>query len=389
MPESLQNCVIIDAVRSPIGIRGGMLAGIRPDNLMAQVISGLLTRNPALPLDLMDDVVLGCAFPEGAQGLLLARSAAILAGIPVSAPAKIVSRLGGSSMDAVHQVDAAVQLEDYRAAIAGGIEDMFSVPEGGFNPSYHPELVKKNYYLRMGESAEILAREGKIEREVQEEFALASHFKALDAWEKGRFNNEVIPVQHLNAIIARDEGPRKPEERDFASLAPEIFPGGTITAATRSPASVGAAALLMMGETLAEELGLKPRARLLSRAVAGVEWERSGMGALAAAEKALHKAGLTIEEIDAIELDESFAAQALYVILKSGWPFRKINLNGGALALGHPPGCAGARMLVTLLNVLEQRRSRYGLAALSIAGGQGISTVLERIPGEGWDGKTD
>ena len=382
MPEAFHNSVIIDAVRSPIGIKGGKLAGIRPDNLMAQVISGLLTRNQGLPLDQIEDVILGCAFPEASQGMVLARSAAILAGIPATAGGKVVNRFCGSSMDALHQADAAIRLGDSRAVIVGGVEDMFSVPMGGFNPSYHPDLVKKNYYMSMGETAENLAREGKIEREVQEEFSMSSHRKALDAWEGGRFNNEVIPVQNMKDIIARDEGPREPDEDKFTSLPAAFLEGGTITAATSSPISIGATALLLTSEETAKEFGLKPRARIISRAISGVNWERMGTGPLPATVKALQRAGLILDEIDIIELNEAFAAQALYVILRGGWPFRKININGGALALGHPLGCSGARIITTLINVMEQRKAQYGLATMSIGGGQGIATVLERLNGE-------
>lgn len=382
MPEVLQSSVIIDAVRSPIGIKTGKMAGIRPDNLMAQVLSGLLTRNQGLPLEQIDDVILGCAFPEASQGMVLARSAAILAGIPATAGGKVVNRFCGSSMDALHQADAAIRLGDSRAVIACGVEDMFSIPMGGYNPSYHPELVKKNYYISMGESAENLAREGKIEREVQEEFAMSSHRKALDAWENGRFNNEVIPVQNLKDIIARDEGPREPDEEKFTSLPPAYLEGGSVTAATSSSIAVGATALLLASEEAAEEFGLKPRARIISRAISGVPWDRMGTGPLPATVKALQRAGLTLDEIDVIELNETFASQALYVILRGGWPFHKINLNGGALALGHPLGCSGARIITTLINVMEQRKAQYGLAAMAIGGGQGIATVLERLHGE-------
>lgn len=382
MPEEIQSSVIIDAVRSPIGIKGGKMAGIRPDNLMAQVISGLLTRNQQLPLEKIDDVIVGCAFPEGSQGMMLARSAAILAGVPDMVGGKVVNRLCGSSMDALHQADAAIRVGDNQVVIVGGVEDMFTIPMGGFNPSFHPELVKKNYYISMVEAAEILARDGKIEREVQEEFAMSSHRKALDAWENGRFNNEVIPVQHQVNIITRDEGPHEPDEDKMAALSPLFPEDGTVTAATSSPVSTGAAAILMASEETAGELGLKPRARIVSRAVAGVNWERMGTGSLPATVKALQRAELTIEEIDVIELNEVFAAQVLYVILRGGWPFHKINVNGGAIALGHPLGCSGARIITTLLNIMEQRKARYGLASMSIGGGQGIATVLERIDGE-------
>ncbi len=371
--------VIIDAVRSPIGVKKGKMIGIRADELMAQVIRALLSRNKALPLEKLEDVVIGCAFPEGVQGMLLARAASILAELPTETGAKVVNRFCGSSMDAVHQIDYAINLNDAEAAIAGGVEDMFAVPMGGFNPSFHPVLYQKKYYIGMGETAENLAKEGNISREEQEEFSVNSHHKALDAWKNGRFANEVVPVDNNGTIIERDEGPREPDIEKMRSLKPAFLADGTITAATSSPISIGAAAVLMTSNTLAKELGLKPRARIISRAVAGVDWTRMGMGPLPATEKALKRAGLTLNDIDVIELNEAFAAQSLYVIKKGGWPMEKINLNGGAIALGHPLGCSGARILTTLLNVMDQQDARLGLATMCIGAGQGIATIIERL----------
>lgn len=371
--------VIIDAVRSPMGVKNGQMVGMRMDDLTAQVIQGLLKRVSKLPVEKIDDVILGCAFPEGPQGMLLARSAAVLAGIPKEAGGKVVNRFCGSSMDAVHQADYAIAAGDAEAVIAAGVEDMISVPMGGFNPSFHPELVKQNFYIGMGETAEILAKEGEISREAQEAFAISSHRKALEAMKNGRFDNEIIPVIHNGMMIEHDEGPREPDLEKIKSLKPAFDKNGTITAATSSPISIGAAALLLTSNTLASEYGLKPRARILSRAVAGVDWERMGMGPLPAAKKALRRARLNLGDIEVIELNEAFAAQSLYVINNGGWPMEKINLNGGAIALGHPLGCSGARILTTLLNVMEQKNARLGLATMCIGSGQGIATIIERM----------
>lgn len=371
--------VIIDAVRSPMGVKNGQMVGMRIDDLAAQVMQGLLKRNSKLPVEKIDDVILGCAFPEGPQGMLLARSVAVLAGIPKEAGAKVVNRFCGSSMDAVHQADYAIAAGDAEAVIAGGAEDMVAVPMGGFNPSFHPELMKQNFYIGMGDTAEILAREGKISREEQEAFAISSHRKALEAMKNGRFDNEIIPVLHNGIMIKQDEGPREPNLEKIQSLKPAFDKNGTITAATSSPISIGAAALLLTSNTLANEYGLKPRARIVSRAIAGVDWERMGMGPLPATKKALRRAQLSLEDIEAIELNEAFAAQSLYVIKTGGWPMEKINLNGGAIALGHPLGCSGARILTTLLNVMEQRNARFGLATMCIGSGQGIATIIERM----------
>lgn len=371
--------VIIDAVRSPMGVKNGQMVGMRMDDLTAQVIQGLLKRVSKLPVEKIDDVILGCAFPEGPQGMLLARSAAVLAGIPKEAGGKVVNRFCGSSMDAVHQADYAIAAGDAEAVIAAGVEDMISVPMGGFNPSFHPELVKQNFYIGMGETAEILAKEGEISREAQEAFAVSSHRKALEAMKNGRFDNEIIPALHNGMMIEHDEGPREPDLEKIKSLKPAFDKNGTITAATSSPISIGAAALLLASNTLANEYGLKPRARIISRAIAGVDWERMGMGPLPATKKALRKARLNLGDIEAIELNEAFAAQSLYVINNGGWPMEKINLNGGAIALGHPLGCSGARILTTLLNVMEQKNARLGLATMCIGSGQGIATIIERM----------
>ncbi len=371
--------VIVDGLRSPIGVKRGHMHGIRADDLMAHVIKGLLERNKKLPPDKIDDVVIGCAFPEGVQGMLMARGVSILAGLPKETGGKVVNRFCGSSMDAVHQVDYAINMGDNEAGIAGGVEDMFSVPMGGFNPDFNPVLYKKQYYISMGETAENLAKDGNISREDQEEFAVNSHRKALDAWKNGRFKNEVIPVENNGRMIEMDEGPREPDLEKIRSLKPAFVENGTVTAATSSPYSFGAAAILLTSSTLAKELGLKPRARIISRGVAGVDWTRMGMGPLPATEKALKRAKLTIKDIDAIELNEAFAAQSLYVIRKGGWPMDKVNLNGGAVALGHPLGCSGSRILLTLLNVMEQKDATLGLATMCIGGGQGIATIIERM----------
>jgi acetyl-CoA acyltransferase len=371
--------VIIDAIRSPIGIKRGKMIGIRADDLVAQLLQTLISRNPQLPLEKIEDVIIGCAFPEGVQGMLIARGAAILAGIPVETAGKVVNRFCGSSMDAIHQLDYAINLNDAEAGIAGGVEDMFAIPMGGYNPSFHPQLYRQKYYIGMGETAENLAREGGISREEQDEFAMNSHRKSLDAWKNGQFNNEVVPIQFNGTVIERDEGPREPDVEKIKSLKPSFNSQGTVTAANSSPISLGAVAVLMCSNTLAKERGLKPRARIISRAVSGVDWTRMGMGPLPATEKALKRAGLTLKDIEIIELNEAFAAQSLYVIKKGGWPIEKINLNGGAVALGHPLGCSGARIITTLLNVMEQKNARRGLATMCVGGGQGIATILERM----------
>ena len=375
----MNESVIIDAVRSPIGIKNGNMVGIRPDDLTAQVVKELLKRNKNANPNEIDDFVLGCAFPEGPQGMLMAKGVAILAGIPETCAGAVVNRFCGSSMDALHQISTKIESGDIQFGIAAGVEDMFSVPMGGFNPDFHPDLAEQEYYIGMGETAEILAKEGNISREQQEEFSVESHGKALKAWKENHFENEIVPIDmYGESTIEQDEGPREPNLEKIKSLNPAFLEGGTITAATSSPVSIGAAAVLLTSRDFAEKNGLKIRANIKGRSVAGVDWRRMGMGPLPATQKILSKTGLSMDEIDVIELNEAFAAQSLYVIQKGNWDISKVNHNGGAIALGHPLGCSGARIITTLVNVLEQQDAKRGLATMCIGTGQGIATILER-----------
>ena len=371
--------VIIDGVRSPIGMKNGAIVGMRPDDLAAQVVSGLMKRNPSVPTSDIEDLVMGCAFPEGPQGMLIGRSVGILAGLPIETGGKVVNRFCGSSMDALHQVSASIEAGDMDVAVAAGVEDMFSVPMGGFAPDFHPELAEHEFYIGMGETAENLANDGQISREEQEEFAIQSHEKALKSQSEGKFDQEIIPVNLADGTTAsKDEGPRTPDIEKIKSLSPSFIDNGRVTAATSSPISIGASALLVTSESYANEHNLTIRAKIISRAIAGVDWKRMGIGPIPATDKALKNAGLSLDDMDAIELNEAFAAQSLYVIREGGFPAEKVNLNGGAIALGHPLGCSGARIIATLINVLEQIDGKYGLATMCIGTGQGIATVIER-----------
>tara|TARA_B100001013_G_scaffold260942_1_gene163724 strand:+ start:1610 stop:2740 length:1131 start_codon:yes stop_codon:yes gene_type:complete len=371
--------VIIDGVRSPIGMKNGAIVGMRPDDLAAQVVSGLMKRNPSVPTSDIEDLVLGCAFPEGPQGMLIGRSVGILAGLPIETGGKVVNRFCGSSMDALHQVSASIEAGDMDVAVAAGVEDMFSVPMGGFAPDFHPELAEHEFYIGMGETAENLANDGQISREEQEEFAIQSHEKALKSQSEGKFDQEIIPVNLADGTTAsKDEGPRTPDIEKIKSLSPAFIDNGRVTAATSSPISIGASALLVTSEGYANEHNLTIRAKIISRAIAGVDWKRMGIGPIPSTDKALKNAGLSFDDMDAIELNEAFAAQSLYVIREGGFPEEKVNLNGGAIALGHPLGCSGARIIATLINVLEQIDGKYGLATMCIGTGQGIATVIER-----------
>ncbi len=375
----LNKAVIIDAARSPIGVKNGEMVGMRPDDLAAQVVKGLIDRNESVSPDQVEDLVLGCAFPEGPQGMLMGRSVGILAGLPDTVPGKVVNRFCGSAMDALHQVSTAIESGDIDVGIAAGVEDMFSIPPGGFAPDFHPQLAEQEYYIGMGETAENLANDGNIPRDAQEDFAIQSHEKALAAWEAGHYDNEVIPINvDGETTVSKDEGPRIPDVEKIKSLNPAFVEGGSVTAATSSPFSLGASALLITSESFAKENGLTIRGEIVSRAVAGVDWTRMGMGPIPATNKALEKAGVTMDDIEIIELNEAFAAQALYVIQEGGWDTGKVNLNGGAIAIGHPLGCSGTRIVGTLINAMEQNDKHLGLATMCIGTGQGIATIIKR-----------
>ena len=369
---------IIDGVRSPIGVKNGQIVGLRPDDLAAQVVKSLLKRNSIEP-NLIEDVIVGCAYPEGPQGHIIGKSVGVLAGLPIESTGKVINRFCGSSMDAVHQLSTSIEAGDIDAGIAVGVEDMFSVPMGGFAPDFHPELAEQEFYIGMGETAENLANDLNISRADQEEFAISSHEKALKAYEMDKFSNEIIPIVNSDGItIEKDEGPREPNLEKIKSLSPAFIEDGTITAATSSPISIGAAAILVTSKKFAKENNLDSRATIKARSVAGVHWDRMGMGPLPATEKALSKSNLKIDDIQSIELNEAFAAQALYVIRKGNWAIEKINSHGGAIALGHPLGCSGARFMVTLMNVMEDHKTNLGLATMCIGSGQGIATIIER-----------
>jgi acetyl-CoA acyltransferase len=376
----MNKAVIIDGVRSPIGTKGSSLIGMRSDEIAGQVIRGLMDRNSNLDPSQIEDVSLGCAFPEGPTGMLVARGASLLAGIPETAAANVINRYCGSAMTSLHQISTAIESGDIEVGIAGGVEDMFTIPQGGFAPDFNVDLAEKDYYISMGEGAELLAQELNISRAEQEEFSFRSHELAVEAQKNGKFDNEIIPIQLVDgSIFEKDSGPRNPDKEKIKSLNPAFRADGTVTAATSSPFSIGASAMLITSEDYALKNNLKIRASIEGRGVAGVHWTKFGAGPLPATEKALKNTGLSLNDIDAIELNEAFAAQALYCIKKGNWEIDKTNLNGGAIALGHPLGISGTRIITTLLNVLEQNNLITGLATMCVGTGQGITTIIKRV----------
>jgi len=380
----MSKSVIIEGVRSPIGLKNGKLFNeengviTRADDLCSDVLKALIDRI-GIDKNIYEDFVLGCAFPEGPQGMLMARGVTVLSDMPDTIAASVVNRFCGSSMDAVHQISTSIESGDICVGLAGGVEDMFGVPMGGGWPSFNDKLSEKEFYIGMGETAENLAQELSISREDQENFAINSHKKALKAQLDGKFDNEIVPITVNEDVVSKDEGPREPDIEKIKSLNPAFDVNGTITPATSSPISIGSSMIAISSEDKAKDLGLKPKFRIRGRAVAGVDWKIMGSGPLPATEKVLRKCNMTMSDIDAIELNEAFAAQSLYVIRKGDWDESKINLNGGAIALGHPLGCSGSRIIITLMNVMEQNNLNTGLATMCIGTGQGIATVIERI----------
>ena len=371
--------VIIDGVRSPIGTKGSALVGMRPDEIAGQVIKGLLDRNKELDINAIEDVSLGCAFPEGPTGMLVARGASILAGIPETAAANVINRYCGSAMTSLHMISSAIEAGDIEVGIAGGVEDMFSIPQGGFAPDFNVQLAEEDYYISMGEGAELLADKLDISRKEQEEFCYNSHNRAVAAQKEGKFDNEIIPIiLEDGSVFDKDSGPRVPNKEKIESLNPAFKADGTVTAATSSPFSIGASAMLITSEAYAKEHGLKIRAYIEGRAVAGVNWKMFGSGPVPATAKALKNTGMSIEDIDVMEINEAFAAQALYCVKEANWDLDKVNLNGGAIALGHPLGISGTRIITTLLNVMEQQEKSIGLATMCVGTGQGITTIIKR-----------
>jgi acetyl-CoA acyltransferase len=393
MPEA----VLVSAVRTPVGrAPKGALATTRPDDLAASAINGALEVIPRLEKHEIDDVILGCAQPEGEAGFNIGRMAALRAELPIEVPGATVNRLCASGLEAIAQADMRIRAGVCRTVVAGGAESMSMIPMGGLKPSPNPWLAE-NYpasLLTMGLTAERVARHYKVSREEQDAFALASHQKALAAQAAGHFDKELVPLTIYNAVpgekagkpivtervFAVDEGPRSDTSASaLAALRPVFSAQGTVTAGNSSQTSDGAAAAILMESSRALELGIVPLARLVAYSVAGCLPEEMGLGPIYAVPKALKHAGLTLNDIDLIEFNEAFAAQALAVIRELDFDPERVNVNGGAIALGHPLGCTGAKLTATLLQEMKRRKVRYGLVTMCVGGGMGAAGIFERL----------
>jgi acetyl-CoA acyltransferase len=391
----MEDAVIVSAVRTAVGkAPKGTLSVMRPDELGAVAIKGALDRIPGLDPASIDDVIIGCAMPEGEQGMNVARIASLRAGIPVEASAVTINRFCSSGLQAIAYGAERIMLGQGRAAVAGGTESMSMVPMGGNKISPNPKLVAEypDVYLSTGLVAENHARESVISRAEQDAFALRSHQRAIAAIEQGHFKNEIVPltvrVTQPNGgkpvikelTFDTDEGPRRDTSLEaLAKLRPAFHVSGSVTAGNSSQTSDGAAATVITSAGLAREKGLTPLARFVGYATAGVAPELFGIGPVPAIRKVLKLTGLTLDQIDIIELNEAFAAQALACMKELGLDPDKVNVNGGAIALGHPLGCTGAKLTATLINELHRRKARYGMVSMCVGGGMGAAGIFERM----------
>jgi acetyl-CoA acyltransferase len=378
----MRNVVIAGYARSPFTLaRKGALTKVRPDDLTAQVIKALVERTGVDP-KAIEDVIVGCAFPEGEQGLNVARLISFLAGLPQDAAATTVNRFCGSSMQSIHQAAGAIQMNAGEAFICAGVESMTRVPMGGFNTLPNPKLLQDypQAYVSMGITAENLAKKYGIDRKAQEQMAVESHAKAAAAQKAGKLKDEIVPIVDGNNRVELD-GCIRPDTsaEGLAGLNPAFDAAGTVTAGTSSPLTDGASATLVCSEDFAKAHGLKPLARIKSIAVAGCAPELMGIGPVPATEKALKRAGLSLKDIDIVELNEAFAAQALACVKQANYDMSKVNLDGGAIALGHPMGATGARITGKAASLLKREGKQFALATQCIGGGQGIATVLEAV----------
>ncbi len=391
----MREAVIVSSVRTPVGrAYKGTLRATRPDDLGAIAIKATLERVPQLDVKEIDDVILGCAMPEAEQGMNVARIASLRAGLPVEISAMTVNRFCSSGLQAIALAAERIMGGGAEAIVAGGTESMTMIPMGGHKVSANPWLVA-NYpdaYLSMGLTAERLAKRYGITREQADEFSLRSHQKAMAAIQSGKFEDEIVPVpvsfttpngakpKRMDVIFKVDEGPRADTSMEaLGALKPAFHAHGITTAGNSSQMSDGAAAAVVMSAARAGALGIKPLARFVSYATAGYKPEEMGIGPVYAIPKALKIAGLKLSDIDVIELNEAFAAQSLSVIKEMGLDLEKVNPNGGAIALGHPLGCTGAKLTATIIRELKRRNARYGIVTMCVGGGMGAAGIFENL----------
>lgn len=374
--------VIAGYTRSPFHFANkGDLIKVRPDELAAQTVAGLLKQTGVAVSDI-EDVLVGCAFPEGEQGMNVARLISFLAKIPLTAAGATVNRFCGSSMQAIHMAAGAIQMNAGEVFICAGVESMTRIPMGGYNFLPHPGLAKDypEAFVAMGITAENLARKYQISRSEQQELAVLSHDRAAKARAAGKFADEIVPITTKAGVVDKDGCIREGTTQDtLNTLKPAFLEDGTVTAATASPLTDGASATLVCSEDYAKAHGLKIMARIKSIAVAGCAPEIMGIGPVAATQKALARAGLTLKDIDIIELNEAFAAQSIAVMRELGIDLEKMNIDGGAIALGHPLGATGARITGKAAALLKREGKQFALATQCIGGGQGIATILEAV----------
>jgi acetyl-CoA acyltransferase len=392
----MRDAVIVSAVRTAVGkAPKGTLKDTRPDELGAAVIKEAIGRVEGLESSEIEDVIMGCAMPEAEQGMNVARAAAIRAGLPVETSAMTINRFCSSGLQSIAIAADKIRTGGAEVIIAGGLETMSMIPMGGHIIRPNPYLVEHypDFYLNMGLATENVARKYEISREQQDAFALQSHQRAQRALDEEKFKDETVPLtvtfeeldekgrkQKREVTFDKDEGVRRDSSIEgLAKLKPAFHVKGTITAGNASQMSDGAAAAVVMSDARAKELGLKPLARFVAYATAGCPPEEMGIGPVFAIPKALKLAGLTLDQIDVIELNEAFAAQSLAVIKELGLDQAKVNVNGGAIALGHPLGCTGAKLTATILRELERRNGRYGMVTMCVGGGMGAAGIFERI----------
>jgi acetyl-CoA acyltransferase len=390
----MKEAVIVTSLRTAVGkAPRGTLKDTRPDDMAGVVIKAAIERTPGLEPAMIEDVILGCAMPEAEQGMNVARQASWLAGIPKEASAVTINRFCSSGLQAIAFAAERIMTGWADCIVAGGTESMSLVPMGGHKIAPNPTLVENwpDYYLNMGLTAENLARKYSISREEADEFSFRSHQKAIKAINEGKFKDEVVPLpvrtielddkgkrKVKESVFATDEGPRADTNMDaLLKLKPAFHARGTVTAGNSSQMSDGAAAAVVLSLARAQEIGAKPIARLIAYATAGVEPDFMGIGPVAAVPKALKIAGLTLDQIDLIELNEAFAAQALSVVKELGIDQDKLNVNGGAVAMGHPLGCTGAKLTATILHEMQRRKARYGMVTMCVGGGMGAAGIFE------------